>query len=173
MPDESKQNTHFQDHHGFEISRRMSFLDRTINDVLGANQKLGGIESFIEDCMRFVDDMSDGIADARHGTLHVWRPPAMRMPEGANRYEETDESENDNDPPEPPTSRPDPPNTGYFIKRIWEGETQEKGPLSEGKIKRNIKSGNIVRSDELRKGKDGSWKRAGTLKRFKDFFPPK
>ncbi len=172
MTPESNQNADFQDHHGSEIDCRMEFLDRTINDVLGKNQKLGGIESFIEDCMRFVDDLSDGIADARHGTLHVWRPPAVRMPEGANRYEESGDLE---EPPAkeqktPPPETTPPPAREYHIRRVWKGKAQIMGPVSEATIEKSIENGKIVRSDEIRLGDEGDWQRAGKIPGFAKLF---
>ena len=164
-PDPEKDTDH-RDHHGDEISRRMEFLDRTINDVLGKHQKLGGIESLIEDCERFVDDLSDGITDSSHSSLHVWRPPAQRMPEGANRYEESPSESRTMEPPAK-TQKPD----EYYIRRIWEGKEQLDGPVSKTKLTKNIQAGNIVRSDEVRSGQDGPWQRAGKIDQFKSLFP--
>jgi len=170
MSPDPEKDTDYRDHHGDEISRRMKFLDRTINDVLGKQQKLGGIESLIEDCERFVDDLSDGITDSSHSTLHLWRPPAQRMPEGANRYEES--GAGIDKPPtniEPPTKTQQPDE--YYIRRNWKGEKQVMGPVSKRKLTKNIQSGNIVRSDEVRSGQDGPWQRAGKMALFKSLFP--
>ena len=80
-----------QDHHGDEIKRRLDYLDRAISDVMGESEKVGGVESLINNCMQFLDDLSDGIEDGEHQSLHVWRPEAHRLPLGANRYEEPPE----------------------------------------------------------------------------------